>query len=113
MVIKYHNNNTGITNIREINRLAGIFIIFRSISSNGRGMINVLTNNSNNIREINRIIIKKTTPLILGNLYNIKTVGAERIINTMIIIYISKIPEVTCMNKIDIIEKNPHITEIA
>ena len=113
MVIKYHNNNRGITNKKEINRLAGILITIRSMSSKGRGIINVLTSNSKDTREINRIIIKKIIPLILGNLYSIKAVGAKRIIIIIIMICISKIPEVNCMNKIDIIEKNPHITEIA
>ena len=64
--------------MNEINKFIGIFTIPTTILPIGSGIITASIKTKKNKIALRSIIIKTIIPLILGNLYNIKMVGAIR-----------------------------------
>jgi hypothetical protein len=93
--------------------LIGILTIPRLKSSKRNGIITTSINIKKIKIKIKRIIIKTIIPLILGNLNNTKIVETKKIIKVKIKTDMSKFPIVNCMSRIESMEKNPHIIEIA
>ena len=113
IVRKYQISNIGTIKRKDIKILIGIVIIPNVISGKGKGIIKVCTISRNTVTNTNKMIISTIIPLILGNLYNIRPVGAISMLTDIMRVTGSKFPMETCKKITEKIEKNPEITEIA
>ena len=113
MVKKYQISNPGTSKRKDIKRLIGIVIIPNVISSKGKGIMNICIINRKIVTDTNKMIISTIIPLIRGNLYKIRLVGAISMLIEIMRITGSKFPMETCKKITEKIEKNPEIAEIA